>query len=258
MGPDFRNPAPPAPTDYGLGPSTGAPATSDKAGADQIFEPGGRLAGEWWTLFHSPALNALVEAALRANPDVAAAKAGLRAARETDLAQRGAFLPSAEANYNVTRQQASATPAPPLASNENLFTLHTATLTVAYAPDVFGGARRQAEATRAQADLARWQAEAAYLSLTSNLVLAALQDASLKAQIDAAQQIIAEDETVTRIARRQHALGQISGAEEAAQETMLAQARALLPPLHKQRGDPARPHRRPRRSRARSRAAGRD
>jgi outer membrane protein TolC len=60
---------------------------------------------QWWTLFGSDELNALVEAALAANPDLQAAEAGLRAARETAAAQRGALWPSVDLHFQPTRQK---------------------------------------------------------------------------------------------------------------------------------------------------------
>ncbi len=71
-----------------------------------------------------------------------------------------------------------------------VFTLYQATVNVSYAPDVFGGQRRQIEANAAQAEYQRFELEAAYLTLTSNVVTAAVQEASLRGQIVATQEII--------------------------------------------------------------------
>jgi len=235
VGPNFPRPAPPAVSRYTPEPLPAATAAAATPGGDaQRFVQGQDMAGDWWTLFHSPALSHLVAEALKANPDVAAAKAGLRAAHESYLAQWGALLPTADADYNVTRQKASSILAPPLSSNNDLFTLHTLEVTVTYAPDVFGGVRRQTEATHAQFDLAKWQAEAAYLTLTSNLVTAALQAASLSDQIAATKKIIAAANEVLAIVRRQRQLGEASGADVAAQEAILAQGEETLPVLERQ------------------------
>jgi hypothetical protein len=48
---------------------------------------------------------------------------------------------------------------------------------------VFGGVRRQVEAASAQAEAQRFVLEATYLTLTSNIALAAIQEASLRAQL---------------------------------------------------------------------------
>ena len=107
-------------------------------------------------------------------------------------------------------------------------------MTVGYAPDVFGGNRRQVESLQAQADNQRFMLEAAYITLASNVVAAALQEASTSAQIEATQEIIRVDEEALKILHDQFRFGYAMRIDVAAQEAALAQAKALLPPLEKQ------------------------
>src|SRR6266702_3109446 len=191
VGPDFVTPAPPVGKDYtpeALGSRTaGAKAAG---GESQRFVRDLDLPGQWWTLFHSKALNSLVETALAANPDLQAAQAALRVAKENVYAQQGALLPAVDANFSAIRQQ-SAIAAPSDAGSEApTFNLFTGQLNVSYSPDVFGGTRRSIEALAAQAGSQRFQLEATYLTLTSNLAGAAVQEASLRSQIAATQRII--------------------------------------------------------------------
>jgi NodT family efflux transporter outer membrane factor (OMF) lipoprotein len=224
VGPDFHRPSAPTVTGY-----TPAPLSNDPQ-----FAWGQDVSAQWWTQFNSPALNALVEQALKANPDLAAARAALKAAQQTYYAQLGAFLPQVDASYNVTRQQASSTPAPPLSSNDNLFTLHTAQVSIGYTFDVFGGVRRQTEQVKAQTEQQRFETEAAYLTLTANVVATAIQEASLRDQVTATKAAIASDHQILDVMRRQFALGEIARADVAAQEAAVAQAEETLPPLEKQ------------------------
>jgi NodT family efflux transporter outer membrane factor (OMF) lipoprotein len=230
VGPNFHQPAAPTVATYTRAPL--APVTGGDGG--QTFVWGQDVEASWWTKFGSTALDDLVTRALKANPDLESAKAALRAARETYLAQRGALLPSVGADYNVSRQQASGTPAPPLASNNNLFTLHTAQVVVTYAPDIFGGLRRQIEGAKAEAEAQRFETQAAYLTLTANVVAGAIQEASLARQRTATVRVIEAETQILTAFRRQKALGQASGLDVAGQEAALAQAEALLPPLDKQ------------------------
>jgi NodT family efflux transporter outer membrane factor (OMF) lipoprotein len=235
VGPNFHSPPAPSLSRYTpdpLPPAAGGDAT--RGGPDQAFAEGQDVAGQWWTLFGSTALDDLVARALKANPDLAAAREALRAAHENYLAQRGALLPAADAGFNASRQQASSTPAPPLASNNDLFTLYTAQLTISYVPDLFGGVRRQVETTKAQADAQRFEAEATYLTLTTNVVAGAIQEGSLAGQIQATRHVIRAESELLEILRRQKALGQVGGVDVANQESALAQAEATLPPLEKQ------------------------
>ena len=105
---------------------------------------------------------------------------------------------------------------------------------MSYAPDVFGGTRRQIESLAAQAEYQRFQLEAAYLTLTSNVVVAAVQEASLRGQIAATQDIIKDQAQQLNLVRQRFALGGASQADVLTQEAQLAQTRATLPPLQKQ------------------------
>jgi len=234
VGPNFA--PPPAPTAaLTATPLPAATASVDVAGGrSQRFVQGMDVSGRWWTLYGSPELDALMERALSANPDLKAAQAALRAARETYYAQRGAILPTLDASYNLTRQKVSDVSASPLNSNSDLFTLHTAQLTVGYTPDVFGGIRRQTETVQAQAEAQRFQTEAAFLTLTSNVVAAAVQQAAIKAQIAETQAILASDRKTLDLMRQQLKLGEIARPDVAAQEALVAQAEQTLPPLEKQ------------------------
>jgi NodT family efflux transporter outer membrane factor (OMF) lipoprotein len=208
-------------------------AASGPGGSSQSFLAGSDLNGDWWTFFRSPELDRLVAQAVKANPDLAAAKAALRAAHETYLAQRGILFPSLGADYAVSRQKANDTLAPPLADSNNLFTLHTASLTISYAADVFGGARRQVESAAALAEAQKWQTEAAYLTLTSSVVTGAIQAAALSQEITATERVVVLARESLDVVRRQKTEGQAAGLDVAAQESALASAEAALPPLRR-------------------------
>jgi NodT family efflux transporter outer membrane factor (OMF) lipoprotein len=214
------------------------------------------IAFEWWELFKSPALDALVEQAFRANPTIAAAQAALVQAQELVYAQRGYFFPTINANYDFERQKIAGNLTldnvpgvegngdnllPPVQSLNTsphthpfFYDLHTAQLTVGFVPDVFGANWRQVESLAAQADAQRFALEATYITLATNVVAAAVQEAALRAQIDATLQIIEADEKSLQILRDQLRLGLVMRIDVAAQEAALGQARMLLPPLQRQ------------------------
>jgi len=236
VGPDFKRPAAPEVDGYTSEALSTKTASADVAGGkEQRFALGEDIAQQWWTLFRSPELNTLIEQALKANPDMHAAQAALREAMELVYAQQGAYYPSIEAGLSATRQKnAVGTLAPTLSSGSPLFNLFTAEVGVSYAFDVWGGSRRQVESLEAQAELQRFQLEATYLTLTSNVVVAAVQEASLRAQITATEQVIKIETEVVDIFRRQQTLGAVAVAEVVAQEATLAQLQATLPALKKQ------------------------
>ncbi len=234
-GPDFKRPDAPAVDRYTR---ESLPATTVAApgpdGAAQRFVPGGDLPADWWTIFRSPALTRLVERALKSNPSVQAAQAAVRQANELAYAQQGFYFPAVQAGYTRSRQRDSGTLSPTLNSADAVFNLHTAQVTVTYAPDVFGLNRRQVEALLAQADSQRFLLEATYLSLTANVVVAAVGEASLRTQIAATEENIQAAGRSLDILRKRLAAGAVAGVEVAAQEAAFAQAQQALPPLRKQ------------------------
>lgn len=236
VGPDFHRPG--APTVKGYMPEPLAPETTkaDVAGGEaQHFVEDMDIPGQWWTLFHSEPLNTLIDEALKANPNLQAAQAALRVAQESVYAQQGAYFPTIEANFTKSRNKtATGAVSAASASGNPYFSLYTAQVSVSYVPDVLGLNRRTVESLEAQAEAQRFQVAATYLTLTSNVVAVAVQEASLRGQIAATQEIISIATELLQILRRQHALGQIAMADVVAQEAALALAQAALPPLQKQ------------------------
>ena len=86
VGPNFKPPAPPAVSSYSAEPARTTAATPGVVGGDaQHFLSGAEIPDDWWTLFHSPELNALIGHALAHNPDLKAAQAALLVAHENTL-----------------------------------------------------------------------------------------------------------------------------------------------------------------------------
>lgn len=227
VGPDFTSPAAPAPAALPASPSATV-ASRTIGGTPQRFNAGRDIPGDWWALFGSPEITALVRRALRANPDLAAAQATLREARENTRAGQGAYFPSVTASASPSRQRQS------LGTSGNaLYTLYSGKLDVSYTLDAFGSVRRQVEQLGAQAEYQKQELEAAYLSLTSNLVSALLTESSLKAQINATEGLIALYRDALNITRRRFALGGASQAEVLQQQASLAAEIATLPGLQK-------------------------
>src|SRR5579859_962778 len=137
VGPDYERPAAPADQSYDSAPSASSTAKADVHGGDaQRFSVGADVPGEWWTLFRSPQLDALIRQALASNPDLKAADAALRQAQELALADGGALYPSVDASGNQSRQRLSAAQTAP--GQPPIYNLTTAQVTVSYNVDVFG------------------------------------------------------------------------------------------------------------------------
>jgi NodT family efflux transporter outer membrane factor (OMF) lipoprotein len=235
VGPNFKEPAAPNVTDYTERPLEATGSTKGVAGGDaQSFVRSRDIPGDWWTLFHSKALNDLIERSLKASPDVKAAQAALVVARENVSAQAGSYYPSVGGGFSAVRQKTSEYIAPVPNSNAFIFNLYTSQVTVSYVPDVFGLNRRNVESLEAQAEQQRFALIATYITLSSNVAAAAIQEASLRGQIDATQQLIDINTKMLDLLRQQFVSGYSSRLDVAAQESQLAQVAATLPPLQKQ------------------------
>jgi NodT family efflux transporter outer membrane factor (OMF) lipoprotein len=233
VGPDFLKPTAPPEAGYAPEKLDTTASTNAPAGAAQRFVDGKDIPGQWWTLFHSEPLNQLIEEALKANPTLVSAQATLRQARENTAAQKGVFIPGIGGNLSSTREKISgASFGNPKSSS--LFTLTTGSVSVSYGIDFFGGERRQLESTEALEDYQRYQLEAAYLTITSNVVAAAIQEASLRAQIAATQEIITDQQQQLNLLQKQFELGAAARSAVLAQQATLNATQATLPGLQKQ------------------------
>ncbi len=235
VGPDFEKPAAPQ---VDLYTQKALPVTSgaiDVAGGEpQHFVAGQDIPGAWWEVFRSKPLNALIERSLKANPDIKAAQAALTVARENVLVQEGAYYPEVAGSFAAATQKTSAEISPTPSSGALYFNLYTPQVSVSYVPDVFGLNRRSVESLEAQAEQARFALAATHITLSANVVAAAIQEASLREQIAAAHRLVAINTDMLQILRDQFAKGYVGRLDVAAQESQLAQIAATLPPLLKQ------------------------
>lgn len=225
VGPDFKRPSAPDISAYTSAPlDTTSGTTNLPGGAAQQFAEGRDIPGEWWNLFHSKPLNDLIERSLANSPDIKSAQAALTVARESVLAQRGAYYPQVAGSFSATRGKAAGA----------YTTVYTPQVSVSYALDVFGLNRRTVESLQAQQEQTRLALAATHIALSANVVVAAIQEASLRGQIDATHELIATNANLLQILRNQFAQGYASRLAVAAQESQLAQTEATLAPLLKQ------------------------
>src|SRR3984957_7120078 len=212
VGPNFKRPAAPEVSDYTASPLSTTVTTANVSGGEaQHFAKGSDISADWWALFHSAPLNELIEQSLANNHDLKAAQAALTVARENVLAQRGAYYPSVEADFSATRQKQSEQIAPALNSNTFLYNLFTPQVSVSYVPDVFGLNRRTVESLAAQEQEVRFQMIAAYTTLTSTVVVTAIQVGAVQMQIDATHELIDSTANTVKILQYQFDKGYANG-----------------------------------------------
>jgi len=236
VGPDFKSPEPIVTSDSYSYSETPVPeqteASEGKAGVSQKLVVGQDIPAQWWEIFHSEELDALIRSALANSPDLASTQAALRVAQENYRAFSGAkFYPDVSANFTPAREKSS------LAATQNpggsIYNLFNASVSVSYTIDAFGAGRRGAEDLEAEIENQRFLVEAAYLTLTSNLVTTAIKEASLRAQIEAQNEILLAQEKQLEVIKSRFITGAISKVDVLNQQSFVAQTRAALPPLEK-------------------------
>jgi NodT family efflux transporter outer membrane factor (OMF) lipoprotein len=239
VGPDFRSPEAPADASGNSYTPTALPAQTAQAngaaGVAQRFAFGQDIPAQWWTLFHSEALNQMIQGALQQSPNMASAQAALRQAQEIYNAESGSLLyPNVSGQLSAQRQRASAvsTGVP----GGSVFNLLNASVDVSYTLDIFGGSRRTLEGLQAAVDYQHFQVEATYLSLTANLVTTAIKEASLRAQLQATLEVLDDQEQQLAVIDKQFSLGAIPRSTVLTQHTQVAQTRAGIPAIEKSLG----------------------
>jgi NodT family efflux transporter outer membrane factor (OMF) lipoprotein len=237
VGPNFKPPAAPSTTRYVPPGEATAAKTKDGPAPDQTIALGDKVAGDWWTLFRSPDLDALVKQAIAGSPTLESAKARLAEAREGVAEARSALYPQLSIAANFAREKQSTAafglkpdrfPLPP---NYNLFQVGS---TASYSLDLFGGVRRGIEQRSALADFQRDELYAAYMTLTANTVGRAIEVAGVRAQLKAVDDILDIDRQNLDLVRTERQAGQVPDSDVVTAESQLAADETLRPALDQQ------------------------
>ncbi len=228
VGPNFERPKPPTIESYTTGttPATTIPAD----GRAQHFERGAQIVPDWWRLFNSPQLDAVVKEAIANNQSLQAAQASLRQSQENLRAGYGIFFPQLDASADATRQKFS--PARfGSGSPSSIFNVFTLSATVGYVLDIFGGERRAVESLGAQVDFQNYTALGTYIALSGNIVNTVVAQAAYREQIKATEEIISFQRDQIKITEAQAQAGLIPYANLLSLQSQVAAFEATLPPL---------------------------
>jgi NodT family efflux transporter outer membrane factor (OMF) lipoprotein len=246
VGPNFKTPAASPAAGY-VGPNDDPTNIGPLRAA-----VGEKVVADWWTLYHSPILDQWVREAIAANPTLEAARARLAQARDAAGAEGSplridatAGIKEQQANLNAfsggvfsSSSTIGGVQLPKFPSNPR-FPLYSIGAAVSYNTDLFGGVRRRKESLKASAEAQARELDAAYLTLTGQVVAQALTIGDATIQIRDLRQVVADDQADLDFARRAVAAGGAPRVQIAEVESQLAQDRAGIPP-QEQRLDAAR------------------
>jgi NodT family efflux transporter outer membrane factor (OMF) lipoprotein len=228
VGPDFERPKPPSIERYT---NEAAPsATIPADGKAQHFEQGAKIVADWWRLFNSPRLDAVIKEAIANNQSLQAAQASLRQSQENLRAGYGIFFPQLDASADASRQKFSPARFGSTAPN-SIFNVFTLSATISYALDVFGGERRAVESLGAQVDVQHYTALGTYIALSGNIVNTVIAQATYRDQIKATEEIISFQRDQLKITEAQSQAGLIPYANMLSLQSQVAALEATLPPL---------------------------
>jgi NodT family efflux transporter outer membrane factor (OMF) lipoprotein len=228
VGPDFVRPAPPDANRYTRQPQPEATIAAD--GQIQHFTPGAAITNDWWRLFKSEQLDAIVREAITNNPTLQASEASLRQSQDNLRAGYGVFFPQIQADAAGSRQRTASVQEGSQITGR-IFNLVTLSGTVSYSLDVFGGTRRTVESLRAQADYQRYESKAACLMLSANVVNTCIARAAYVAEIRATEQLIELENQQLHLTEAQVRAGMAPYANVLSLRSLIAANQALLAPL---------------------------
>jgi NodT family efflux transporter outer membrane factor (OMF) lipoprotein len=228
LGPDFHRPAPPQAERYTVEALPAATVVAD--GQAQRFTAGTALTADWWQLFKSPQLDAVVRQAIANSPTLQASEASLTQSQHNLRAGYGVFFPQAGAEADAVRERI--VPAQEgLNTPPTVFNLITLSGTISYALDVFGGERRTVEGLRAQADYQRYLTYAAYMSLSANVVNTSVARAAYLAEVRATEQLIELQKQQLQSTQVQVQAGTAAYSDVLSLQSLIASNQASLAPL---------------------------
>ncbi|HMK87917.1 MAG TPA: efflux transporter outer membrane subunit [Steroidobacteraceae bacterium] len=178
----------------------------------------------WWEQFHDPALMALVEEALKANPSLAIAEANLRQARALRDVAAGGLWPSLSASASYQRQAG-----PLYYTNGTPRNLYQADFDAAWELDIFGGVRRQVESAAANVQVAVENIRDVQVSIAAEVALDYVQLRGNQQEVVTAQNNLEVERHTAEITRKLYKVGFDSGLDMAEAQSIVATTEAQIP-----------------------------
>ena len=222
VGPDYRSPAPQAPSQ--------TPFLSSASPAFTQGQPPGR----WWRLFNDQTLDRLIEQALAANTDLRETAANLRRARALLRETRSGLFPTATATASATYSQQSGDQLG-FQGTAGQGESYDAGIDASYQVDLFGRIRRAIEAGRADVGAAQAAFDVSRITVAAETARAYSEVCSLGRQVAVAQESLRIQQDTFDLTRRQVEGGRGTALATGQAGAQLEQVRATIPTLEGQR-----------------------
>ena len=219
VGPDYERPKTEAPDKWRID----YPAATDVANT------------RWWEQFDDPALNRLIDEALRANRDLFIAAARVDQFAGQLAVVRSQFYPQVGYGLDVSRNRSSRVGQPPLAPGADpYYTLYQGALSAQWQIDLFGRVRRQSEAAQAQVYASEQGRRGVVLTLVTSVAVSYIGLRAFDRQLEISQATAKNYADTARIFELRFKGGVVSEVELNQVESQYQQALAAIPALEQQ------------------------
>ena len=194
---------------------------------------------EWWKAFDDPTLTSLVERAVSANLDVRLAEARIRQARAARGVAAAGLWPTVDASATYRRSLSGGARGSGITTATGTRTtrdldavdLFQDGLDAAWELDIFGGVRRNIEASQADLQAAVEDRRDVLVSLIGELGTNYINLRGFQQEIAIARKNLEAQEHTAEITRRRHEVGFASGLDVANAMAQVASTRSQIPVL---------------------------
>ncbi|MBN8987328.1 MAG: efflux transporter outer membrane subunit [Rhizobiales bacterium] len=186
---------------------------------------------DWWRGFRSRELTSLMEEAQTVNLDIAAATARFVQADAQARIAGAALLPSLQGNGSESYSRTSGSSASGLTNGGREVVNYSASLSASYELDFWGKNRDAAQAAEETAVANRFDRDVVALTTLTTVANAYFQVLAAQDRIRTAQRNIASAVRILEAIKQRLQAGTGSDLDVAQQETVVANQRALVPPL---------------------------
>ncbi len=212
VGPDYKMPTAAVPDTY-----------KELKGWKQAEPKEEFLADKWWEIFKDAKLNILEEQVNTANQSIAQAESQYKMSQSMVQSATAAYFPTANGTASTNRFKAASGQSVAVSGVRNLF---GGVISAAWAPDIFGGLRRQTESSTATAQSKAATLHALRLTSQASLAQNYFQIRTLDTQIKLLNDTVATYDKSLTIIKNRYEAGIAAKSDIVEAQTQLESTRA--------------------------------
>ena len=217
VGPDYKKP------DEAL------PATWVTPLGDMVLSEKDATQENWWKNFNDPVLEALITRSLASNLDLQIAEARISEARATRETASSALLPQGSAVGQATRADTDLKLPGGVPLTNGPINFYEAGFDASWELDLFGGHRRDIEASEANLEASEASLEDVKISLLAEVARTYIDIKADQAQIAVTEDTIQSNKNTLRIAEERFNVGDTAGIDVTQAHALLSSAETQLP-----------------------------